>query len=181
MDKFFGDFEKKRELRPDSTIEDLAPTLKEALGVDVAASTVVTSFKGESGIKRWMLVTPEKEWVLIQDYQQASFAELLQGAGPCTVLFASAPLFLLTVDQDFQLTMHADVYDTVREAMKQHGVKDGTPYISLSSISPTNAVMINSLMKKLSWDAVDVAMEPIGNVSGITFYNDPEGEWKITP
>lgn len=179
FDRDFGGFGEPSQ-RPEATIEELAGMLKESLGLDVETSTVVATYKGESGVRRWVLVTPESEWVLVRDFTQASFMELLTGGGNNAITFASAPLFLLTIDDDFQLTIHADVYEDVRKAMTLYGVKDGTPYISLSSVAPTQSVMIKSMLKKLVWNSVDVVIEPIGTDigAGITLYNDPEGPWK---
>jgi len=182
FDSGFGGFG-ERAKRPEAELHDLADMLKESLGLDVETATVVATYKGDSGVRRWVLVTPDSEWVLVRDFTQASFTELLTGGGNNSVCFASAPLFLLTVDEDFQLSVHADVYEQVRDAMKTYGVKDGAPYVSLSNVSPTQSIMIQTMMKKLAWDTVDVVFEPIGttNGAGITFYNDTDGAWKAKP
>lgn len=164
-----------QELKPLGEIVEMVSKLS---GFDLSDADVIAEYEGPDNVRRWIMQRPDKEWVLLFDIGLASPMQVMMGGGSNAIFLSSSPMLLLSVDKGFSIIEHAHVYDAVRDAMKTRGVKDGTPYLTVSSVSPMQAMMLRGMIDTLGWSGVNVALEPIGeSASGMTFYADGDGDW----
>jgi len=166
--------------RPQLPLDDVLDLVKTVCGLDLSESTPVAEYEDAEGIRRWILVTDDKRWILLFDVSMATQHDLVAEGIPNRIVIASSPLIALAFDPYYSIYRHEAVYHIVNEALKEFGVKEGEVFVTLASVSTRQNTAMKSIMRTLGWDAADVALEPVGtSASGYTFYMDDNGEWKL--